>query len=173
MTAEALRALIRDIPDFPKPGILFRDITTLLANPEGLRGAVCALSTPFIDDEIDLVVGIEARGFILGTPVALELGAGFVPARKEGKLPAAVVRQAYDLEYGSTAIELHEDAIPSGSRVLIVDDVLATGGTIRAVRSLVEQSGAQIVGVAFLIELAGLNGRQGLDGTRIESILEY
>ena len=172
-STDYLRSLIRDIPDFPKPGILFRDITTLLSDPDGLRATMTALSEPFTEQSIDLVIGVEARGFILGTPVALDLGAGFVPARKAGKLPAPVVSQSYDLEYGSTTIEIHQDAIPPGARVLIVDDVLATGGTIRAVRDLVEQLQGEIVALAFLVELRGLDGRQGLDGVRIESILEY
>ncbi|MBT3344804.1 MAG: adenine phosphoribosyltransferase [Gemmatimonadetes bacterium] len=172
-TTDTLRSLIRDIPDFPKPGILFRDITTLLSDADGLRTAISALSEPFAEQSIDLVVGIEARGFILGTPVALDLGAGFVPARKAGKLPAPVVSESYDLEYGSTAVEIHQDAIKPGARVLIVDDVLATGGTIRAVRSLVEQLQGEIVAIAFLVELRQLDGRRGMDGLRIESILEY
>ena len=135
--SDHLRSLIRDIPDFPKPGILFRDITTLLSDAEGLRAATAALAAPFTAQNVDVVVGIEARGFILGTPVALELGVGFVPARKAGKLPFDVVSTSYDLEYGSTTIEMHQDAIAPGARVLIVDDVLATGGTARAVRDLV------------------------------------
>ncbi|MEC9378170.1 MAG: adenine phosphoribosyltransferase [Candidatus Latescibacterota bacterium] len=171
---DKLRSLIRDVPDFPKSGILFRDITTLLSDAAGLRSTTHALAGLFAESgDIDLVVGIEARGFILGTPVALELEAGFVPARKPGKLPADVVSASYDLEYGSTSIEIHTDAIHPGARVLIVDDVLATGGTARAVRGLVDQLQGEIVGLAFLLELRDLNGRNGLDGVRIESVLQY
>ncbi|MBT4613299.1 MAG: adenine phosphoribosyltransferase [Gemmatimonadetes bacterium] len=171
--SDHLRSLIRDIPDFPKPGILFRDITTLLSDAEGLRAATAALAAPFTAQNVDVVVGIEARGFILGTPVALELGVGFVPARKAGKLPFDVVSTSYDLEYGSTTIEMHQDAIAPGARVLIVDDVLATGGTARAVRDLVVQLQGKIVGVAFLLELRDLDGRKGLEGLNIASVLDY
>ncbi len=171
--SDHLRSLIRDVPDFPSPGILFRDITPLLSDADALRETMAAVAKPFVNEVIDVVVGIEARGFILGTPVALALGTGFVPARKEGKLPAETLKTSYDLEYGSTSIEIHRDAIASGQRVLIVDDVLATGGTARAVGELVEQLGGEIVGFAFLLELRDLQGRKQLEGQTIQSVLEY
>lgn len=168
-----LKAHIREVPDFPKAGILFYDITTLLKQPGGLRAVVDALTEPFRDQHIDVVVGIESRGFILGAPVAERLGAGFVPMRKPGKLPARSVRETFDLEYGSDALEVHEDAMHLGPRVLIVDDVLATGGTARAAAELVRRTGGQLQGLAFLIELAVLNGKARLEGERVFSVLQY
>jgi adenine phosphoribosyltransferase len=168
-----LKSRIRHVPDFPKPGILFYDVTTLLRDPEGFRLAIDTLATPFTDRGISLVVGIESRGFILGAAVADRIGAGFVPVRKPGKLPSASVRATYDLEYGSDSLEMHRDAIDQGQRVLIVDDLLATGGTARATVDLVKQIGGVVEGVAFLIELVALNGRAKLPGENIHAVLQY
>lgn len=170
-----LKSLIRDIPDFPKPGILFRDITTLLRNPDGLRHTVDTLTQQCKDtfDKIDYVVGMESRGFIFGTPLAYQLGAGFIPVRKPGKLPAAVCRVEYELEYGVDRLEMHEDALGSGSRVLIVDDLIATGGTAAATAKLVQQTGSELVGFAFIIELEGLGGREKLPDVPIVTLIEY
>lgn len=170
---DLLRALIRDVPDYPKAGILFRDITPLLRDTEGLQTTIDALATPWAAAEVDYVAGIEARGFVLGPSVALRLEAGFLPVRKAGKLPCPAAREEYDLEYGTAAIELHRDALGPGDLVVIVDDVLATGGTARAAVRLVEGLGATVVGLAFLIELTALGGRDGLDGHRIESVINY
>jgi adenine phosphoribosyltransferase len=160
--------LIRDVPDFPRPGILFKDISPLLADHDGLTAVVQALAAAGLDPDgrpvVDKVVGIEARGFILASPVALRLGAGFVPVRKAGKLPGRTHQVSYALEYGEAVLEVHQDAIAAGERVLIVDDVLATGGTVAAARSLVESCGGQVVGVGVLMELAFLAGREPLDG---------
>src|SRR5688572_13647753 len=156
---EHLKTLIRDIPDFPKPGILFRDITPLLADPSGLALSVELLANPFRGKNIDLVVGAESRGFIFGTAVACCLSAGFVIVRKPGKLPHKIISQTYDLEYGKDSLEMHADAIVKGQRVLVVDDVLATGGTMKAACDLVRNLGGNLVGVAVLIELSGLHGR--------------
>ncbi len=171
--ATALDRLIRNIPDFPKPGILFRDITPLLQDPAGLSLAVEFLTQPFRDKHIDVVVGAESRGFIFGTAVARNLSAGFVPVRKPGKLPAAKRSVTYDLEYGTDTLEIHADAIRPGQRVLMVDDLLATGGTMQACCELVEQLGGKIIAVAFLIELVGLNGRSRLTRWEVHSILRY
>jgi len=168
-----LRKLIRDVPGFPKPGIVFKDITTLTKNPEGFREAVDALTKRYRGDRIDVVVGIESRGFIFGAPVALELGVGFVPARKPGKLPAETVRAEYELEYGTDAIEMHRDAIEPGQRVLIVDDLLATGGTAEAAAKLVEELGGTVVGMAFLIDLTFLKGRERLAGRDVFCLVEF
>lgn len=172
MTAN-LRALVRDVPDFPQPGILFRDITPLLRDAAGLQDTIDALVAPWSPGDVDYVAGIEARGFVLGPSVALRLKAGFLPVRKAGKLPCAVARQEYELEYGSAAIELHRDALGQGDNVVIVDDVLATGGTAGAAVRLVESLGATVVGLGFLLELTALGGRRGLDAYRIESVIEY
>jgi len=168
-----LRSLIRDVPDFPKKGILFRDITTLLKRPLALRKAVDAMSDPFRGRRIDQVVGIEARGFILSSAIAYHLNAGFVPLRKPGKLPAKAVRMAYALEYGEDALEIHEDAIEKGNRVLIVDDLLATGGTARAARDAVQKLGGEVVAFSFLIELTFLKGREKLGNIPIHSLIRY
>jgi len=168
-----LQGLIRAIPDFPKQGIVYRDITTLLSDAQGLSRAVTAMAAPFRDSGIDVVIGIESRGFILGAPVALELGCGFVPIRKEGKLPSQTVRQEYALEYGEAAIEMHRDALQPGQRVLLVDDVLATGGTMVAACQLVAELGAEVAGICFLVELLGLKGRSRLGEHHIESIVAY
>jgi adenine phosphoribosyltransferase len=170
---DALKAKIRHVPDFPKPGILFYDITTLLRDRDGFRQAVDALAEPYTGKNIDLVVGIESRGFILGSAVADRLHAGFVPVRKVGKLPAKTVRVSYDLEYGSDSLEMHHDAITPGSRVLIVDDLLATGGTACATVNLVKGLGGQVVSVAFLIELTFLNGRSKLANEPLHVVLQY
>jgi adenine phosphoribosyltransferase len=172
-SADALKAKIRHVPDFPKPGILFYDITTLLRDAQGFRAAIDALATPYMGQAIDLVVGVESRGFILGSAVADRLQAGFVPVRKVGKLPSKTVRVSYDLEYGSDSLEMHSDAIGTGSRVLIVDDLLATGGTARATVDLVKQLGGTVHAVAFLIELVDLNGRAKLNGEQVQVVLQY
>src|ERR687898_2705820 len=148
-----LKQHIRNVPDFPKPGILFYDITTLLKNAEGLKATIERLTAPYRDAKIDAVIGIESRGFILGAAVAERLGAGFIPVRKPGKLPAKAIKEIYDLEYGKDALEIHEDAIEKGQRILIVDDVLATGGTAAAAAQLVKKLGGELHGLGFLIEL--------------------
>lgn len=160
MDVASLRALIRDIPDFPEPGIGFKDITTLLADPGGFASTVDLLAEPFRSAGVDLVVGIEARGFVFSAPVAHALGAGLVPIRKPGKLPFDTDSITYELEYGGGTLEIHADAIPRGSRCLVVDDVLATGGTARAAVELVERQGGELVGLAFLAELDFLGGRE-------------
>jgi len=168
-----LKQMIRSVPDFPKPGINFFDITTLLKDPAGLKATIDALSAPFSDAGIDAVVGIESRGFILGSAVAQQIGAGFIPVRKPGKLPAKAIKEVYELEYGKDAIEVHADAIEKGQRVLIVDDVLATGGTAAATTRLVQQLGGTLHGLAFLIELTFLNGKSKLTGESVFSVLQY
>jgi adenine phosphoribosyltransferase len=170
---DALKSKIRHVPDFPKAGILFYDVTTLLRDPQGLKLALDNMTRPFEGASIDLVVGIESRGFILGAAVADRLGAGFVPVRKLGKLPAETVKASYALEYGTDSLEMHRDAVQPGQRVLIVDDLLATGGTASATVDMVASVGGQIEGVAFLIELVGLNGREKLAGQKIHSVLKY
>lgn len=169
----ALKSKIRHVPDFPKPGILFYDVTTLLRDPDGFRMAIDALAMPFRDLGVQTVVGIESRGFILGAAVADRYGAGFVPVRKPGKLPAETIRATYDLEYGTDSLEIHKDAIAPGERVLIVDDLLATGGTARATVSLVKQLGGRVEGIAFLIELVALHGRAKLEGESLAAVLQY
>ncbi len=173
MAVERFRALVRDVPDFPEPGILFKDITPLLADAGAFRSALDALSAPFDDDGITAVVGIEARGFIFGSPLANRLSASFVPMRKPGKLPWRVAAKEYELEYGTDALEMHEDAVHGGDRVLIVDDVLATGGTARAAVDLVRGLGAAVAGVTVLIELGFLDGRSKLQDVTVHSVLHY
>lgn len=168
-----LKALIRDIPDFPKPGILFRDITTLLQNPEGLRYVIDQLTEDYQSESIDYVVGIESRGFIFGAPLAYQLGAGFIPVRKPGKLPAAIYAQEYELEYGTDRLEIHQDACPAGSRILVVDDLLATGGTAAATAKLLQPLNCTLVGFGFIIELTGLEGRQNLPDCAINALVKY
>jgi adenine phosphoribosyltransferase len=168
-----LKQMIRSVPDFPKPGINFFDITTLLKEPAGLKATIEALCSPYADARIETVVGIESRGFILGSAVAQQIGAGFVPVRKPGKLPARAIKEVYELEYGKDAIEIHADAIQKGQRVLIVDDVLATGGTAAATTRLVKHLGARLHGLAFLIELTFLNGKSKLTGENVFSVLQY
>ncbi len=158
-----LKLKIRTIPDYPKPGIQFRDITSLLADPQAFNDVMDRFVKRYQDEQIDLVVGIESRGFILGAPLALRLGKGFVPVRKEGKLPGPTYGVDYDLEYGTDRVEVHKDAIPPGSKVLMVDDLLATGGTIGGSSRLIEKAGGIIIGYAFLIELVDLKGRNNLD----------
>jgi adenine phosphoribosyltransferase len=170
---DQLKSRIRHVPDFPKPGILFYDVTTLLRDPVGFRLCIDSLATPFGDSGVDLVVGIESRGFILGSAVADRIGAGFVPVRKLGKLPSITVRADYALEYGTDSLEMHRDAISAGQRVLVIDDLLATGGTASATVQLVKQLEGSVVGVAFLIELAALNGRARLEGESVHVVLTY
>ena len=170
---DQLKAKIRHVPDFPKAGILFYDITTLLQDPQGLHFAIDALSIPYQDARIDIVVGVESRGFIFGSAVADRIGAGFSPVRKPGKLPASTLKASYNLEYGSDALEIHADAVRAGQRVLIVDDLLATGGTARATTDLVKGLGGTVVGLAFLIELVELGGRKQLDGESVMSVVKY
>ena len=168
-----LKQHIRNIPDFPKAGILFYDITTLLRDPDGFKATIDMLSLPYVDKGIDMVVGVESRGFILGGAVAQRIGAGFVPVRKPGKLPGKAIKATYELEYGTDSLEMHEDAITAGHRVLVVDDVLATGGTAAATANLVKQGGGVLHGMAFLIELSFLNGRGKLTGESVFSVLQY
>jgi adenine phosphoribosyltransferase len=168
-----LKSLIRDIPDFPKPGILFRDITTLLRHPEGLRYTIDILAERCADLSADYVVGMESRGFIFGTPLAYRLGIGFIPVRKPGKLPAAVHSVKYELEYGMDCLEVHQDAFHPGSRILVVDDLIATGGTAAATAELVERSGCELVGFGFIIELTALGGRDRLPKVPIVTLVEY
>ncbi|MGH8884301.1 MAG: adenine phosphoribosyltransferase [Egibacteraceae bacterium] len=168
-----LREAVRDIPDFPKPGVIFKDITPLLGDPAAFSSAVDALVVSFGRGTIDKVVGIEARGFIIAAPVAYHLGAGFVPLRKPGKLPYRSVSETYELEYGTETLEVHADAFSPGDRVLIVDDVLATGGTAKAACNLVEKSGATVAGLGFVIELDFLNGAARLEGFDLVSLLHY
>jgi adenine phosphoribosyltransferase len=170
---ERLKPYIRDIPDFPQPGILFKDITPLVKNPATLRFAVHQLLHPFLGERISAVAGMEARGFIFGALVAWELGVGFIPLRKPGKLPYNVHTIAYDLEYGSAALEVHIDALEPEDRVLLVDDLLATGGTAKASCDLIEQFGAEVTGCAFVIELDDLRGRDAIGRYRVHSLLHY
>ena len=164
---------IRDIPDFPKPGILFKDITTMLKDGDAFKSAIDGLLAKVKDKKVDVVVGMESRGFIFGAPIAYALGVGFVPVRKLGKLPADVVSVEYDLEYGSATLEMHKDAMKPGSKVLIVDDLLATGGTVAGTIELVKQLQGEIVALAFLIELKALHGRDRLQGYDIATLIEF
>jgi adenine phosphoribosyltransferase len=173
MSAEDLRAKIREIPDFPKPGILFYDITTLLKDGPAFREAIDLMLEPYKDEQIDLVVGMESRGFIFSAPMAYQLNAGLVPVRKLGKLPAETLTVEYALEYGSNTLEIHRDAVQAGQKVLVVDDLLATGGTVRGTVELIERLKGNVVGLAFLVELDFLKGRDRLDGRRVESVIQY
>lgn len=175
MTADTawLREFIRDVPDFPEPGIVFKDITPLLATVDAMRFTIDALADHYCGHNIDHVVGIEARGFLLGAPLAYRCGTGFVPVRKSGKLPGNVATETYDLEYGTDTLEVHADAIVAGQRVLVIDDILATGGTAAATVALLERLGAEIVGIGFLIELGFLNGAAKLEGHEVFSLLVY
>ncbi len=173
MSADGLRAKIREIPDFPKPGILFYDITTLLKDAAAYREAIDLMLEPYKDTGIDLVVGMESRGFIFSSPMAYLLNAGLVPVRKLGKLPAETLTVEYALEYGSNTLEIHRDAIKPGEKVLIVDDLLATGGTVRGTIDLVERLAGTVVGLAFLVELEFLKGRDRLGDQRVTSVIRY
>ncbi|MGC8861316.1 MAG: adenine phosphoribosyltransferase [Armatimonadota bacterium] len=174
MISEAtLKELIRDIPDFPTPGVLFRDITPVLRDANAFREVVCSMVDCVRPMNPDVIVGIESRGFILGAPIALELGTGFVPVRKAGKLPAETIRAEYVLEYGTSVVEMHRDAIQPGMRAVIVDDLLATGGTAKAATQLVEELGGKVAGIAFLIELTFLKGRDLLEGYDVHTIVSY
>lgn len=168
-----IESLIRAIPDFPIPGILFRDITPLLQDPSGFRAAIDLFVERFRDEKIDLVVAIEARGYLFGAPLAYLLCAGFVPVRKPGKLPSTKYSESYALEYGTNALEIHDDAVGRGQRVVVIDDLLATGGTAAATARLLEKLGAQVVGFAFLIELAALGGRAALEGHEVTTFVRY
>jgi len=168
-----LKQHIRSVPDFPQAGILFYDITTLLRDPQGFGATIEQLAMPYRGQGVDAVVGIESRGFILGAAVAQALGTGFIPVRKPGKLPAKAIKESYSLEYGKDALEIHEDAIEKGQRVLVVDDVLATGGTAAATARLVRGLGGDLVGMAFLIELLFLDGKAKLPNERVYSVLQY
>ena len=170
---EHISSLIRDIPDFPEPGIVFKDITPFLADGKAFADLIDLLAEPFHDANISKVAGIEARGFTLATPVAEHLGAGFVPVRKPGKLPAETVRQDYELEYGTDALEMHRDAVHEGERILLVDDVIATGGTAAAAVRLLRELGADVVGFSVFIELAFLNGAKKLDGVPLHALIQY
>jgi len=167
-----LEKLIADVPDFPKEGILFKDITPLLADPEGLRSTVEQLAAPYVSMGVEVVTGVESRGFIFGSLVAQHLGAGFVPIRKPGKLPREILSASYELEYGTDTVEIHSDAVAEGQKVLMVDDLLATGGTMAAACELVEKLGGRIVGLAFVIELRFLRGRDKLAGREIHSLVQ-
>lgn len=173
MIADTLRARIRDIPDFPRPGVLFKDITPLLADPEAFSAAIDALADYGTGRGVDKVLGVEARGFILAAPVADRLGAGFVPVRKAGKLPWEIEREEYELEYGTDLLEVHRDGVRPGEKVLVVDDVMATGGTAAATARLVERLGGDLIGLSFVIELAFLGGRAKLDGYEVSALLTY
>lgn len=173
ISEETAKQLIRDIPDFPSPGILFRDITPVLQNPKAFREVVISMVECVKPMKPDVIVGIESRGFMFGAPIALDLGVGFVPVRKKGKLPWETVQAEYTLEYGTNAVEIHRDALEPGMRVAIVDDLLATGGTARAAVQLVEELGAKVAGLSFLIELAFLDGRKMLEGYDICTLVKY
>jgi adenine phosphoribosyltransferase len=173
VSAESLRARIREVPDFPKPGILFYDITTLLSDAASFREAIELMTAPFKEERVDVVVGMESRGFIFSAPMALHLDAGFVPVRKLGKLPSETISVEYELEYGTNTLEVHRDAIRPRQRVLIVDDLLATGGTVLGTIELVKQLKGEIVGLSFLVELGSLKGRQRLGDHPIHSVIGY
>ena len=168
-----LKKYIADIPDFPEPGVIFRDVTPLLANKDAYQESIRLISEFAKDKKVDVIVGPEARGFLFGCPVALALHCGFVPVRKPGKLPREVISQSYDLEYGSNEIQMHSDSIQAGQNVLVVDDLLATGGTVEAAITLIEKMGGNVVGTAFLIELEALNGRELLKDYDVFSVLKY
>lgn len=168
-----LRALIRDIPDYPKKGIIFKDITPLLGDVALFKKAINKMAHPFMEDKINVVLGIESRGFIFGAPVAYKLGASFVPVRKKGKLPHRTISESYALEYGTDTLEIHEDAIKPGDRVLIVDDLLATGGTVVAVTKLVERLQGKVCGISFLIELAFLKGMEKIKQYKVNTLISY
>jgi adenine phosphoribosyltransferase len=172
-SADDLRAKIREVPDFPKPGILFYDITTLLKDPDAFREVIDRMADQVKDSGVELVVGMESRGFIFSAPLAYQLHAGFVPVRKLGKLPAETIEVEYDLEYGTATLEIHKDAIQPGQRVLIVDDLLATGGTVQGTIELVRRLGGEIAGLSFMVELTGLHGREQLSEFQMHTLLTY
>ncbi|CAN5852090.1 adenine phosphoribosyltransferase [soil metagenome] len=172
-SVEDLRALIREVPDFPKPGIRFYDITTLLKEPEPFRAVIDRMAEQIGDTKVDVVVGMESRGFIFSAPLAYKLGAGFVPVRKLGKLPAETIEVEYELEYGTATLEIHSDAIAKGQRVLIVDDLLATGGTVMGTIELVRRLGGEVAGLSFMVELTALQGRDRLGEFEIHALLSY
>jgi adenine phosphoribosyltransferase len=172
MTAEEIRKLIRDVPDFPKPGIMFRDITPLIGNARGFAAVVDQMAEPYLG-AVDVVLGIESRGFIVGAPLAYRLGVGLSIARKPGKLPFHTIDQAYDLEYGSASLQIHQDAVPNQARVLIADDLLATGGTAEAAIRLVRKLGGNVIGCAFIVELDALKGRERLGAINCFSLIHY
>ena len=164
---------VRNIPDFPEPGIIFRDITTILQDPDGLQLAISQMQDLVKDLDFDIVVGPESRGFIFGVPIAYNLKKGFVPVRKKGKLPWETIEKEYELEYGKATIEIHKDAIKPGQKVVIIDDLIATGGTIEAIIDLIEQLGGEVVRIAFLMELKGVEGRKKQEGYDVEAVLQY
>jgi|SRR5690554_4104138 adenine phosphoribosyltransferase len=168
-----LEEYVRSIPDFPEEGVIFRDVTTILQDKDGLRMSVDQMQASIEDIDFDLIVGPESRGFIFGVPIAYNMYKPFIPVRKKGKLPYETIEEEYDLEYGSATIEIHKDAIKPGQKVVIIDDLIATGGTIEAITKLVEKLGGQVVKIVFLIELEGLNGREKLKGYDVESIIKY
>lgn len=168
-----LKSLIRDVPDFPKPGILFRDITTLLREPQALKQVIDRLHERFREDRIEEIIGVESRGFILASALAYRLGTGMIPVRKPGRLPSRTIRETYSLEYGEDSLEMHADALSAGQRVLVVDDLLATGGTAAAAVALARRAGGDVVGCAFMIELLALKGRSKLDGVPTFSLISY
>lgn len=168
-----LEDYVRSIPDFPEPGIIFRDVTTILQDPDGLHLAVDLILDMLKDVDFDVVVGPESRGFIFGVPVAYEMRKGFVPVRKEGKLPFETLSMEYDLEYGSAVLEMHKDSIKPGQKVVIIDDLIATGGTIEAIIKLIEQLGGEVVKICFVMELAGLNGKEKLAGYPVDTAITY
>lgn len=170
---KSVESYVRSIPDFPEPGIIFRDVTSVLQDPDGLKLSIDGIMDLLKDTDFDVVVGPESRGFIFGVPVAYNLGKAFVPVRKKGKLPCETVEMAYDLEYGQAVIEMHKDSIKPGQKVVIIDDLMATGGTVEAIIKLVEQLGGEVVKICFLMELAGLNGRKKLDGYDVASVIRY
>src|SRR6187397_3602468 len=173
VSAEELRAKIREVPDFPKPGILFYDITTLLKDAGAYKEAIDQMLEPYAGEAIDVVVGMESRGFIFSAPMAYQLDAGLVPVRKLGKLPAETITVEYALEYGSNTLEIHRDAVQPGQKVLIVDDLLATGGTVKGTIELIERLKGEVIGLAFLVELEFLKGRERLDNRRVTSVIKY
>ncbi len=168
-----LEDYVRTIPDFPEPGIMFRDVTSVIQDPDGLRLAIDKLEGAVQNEDFDIVVGPESRGFIFGVPIAYNLHKSFVPVRKKGKLPCETIEESYDLEYGSATIEMHKDAIKPGQRVVIIDDLIATGGTTAAIIKLIERLGGRVVKIVFLMELEGLNGRERLKGYNVDSIVKY
>lgn len=170
---KSVESYVRSIPDFPEPGIIFRDVTSVLQDPEGLKLSIDSVMDLVKDTEFDVVVGPESRGFIFGVPVAYSLGKAFVPVRKKGKLPCETIEMSYDLEYGQATIEMHKDSIKPGQKVIIVDDLLATGGTVEAIIKLVEQLGGEVVKICFLMELAGLKGRDKLSRYDVASVICY